>query len=88
MIKYQLWDMVSYGHGEPMVPFTLLDESSSFEHIYGKFIKQKNPTVIFVKNNKKNIEVDPTVKIYESPDGGKTVYSRDFGDYNNREKIK
>ena len=25
--------------------------------------------------------------IYESPDGGKTVYRRRFGDYDNREKI-
>tara|TARA_Y100000590_G_C15522476_1_gene939908 strand:- start:51 stop:227 length:177 start_codon:yes stop_codon:yes gene_type:complete len=26
--------------------------------------------------------------IYESPDGGKTIYRREFGDYNNIEKIK
>ena len=27
-------------------------------------------------------------KIYESPDGGKTVYQREEGNYNNRVKIK
>tara|TARA_Y100001937_G_scaffold121082_1_gene179332 strand:- start:277 stop:534 length:258 start_codon:yes stop_codon:yes gene_type:complete len=27
------------------------------------------------------------LKIYESPDGGKTVYERNFGDYDNRKKI-
>tara|TARA_Y100001963_G_scaffold102627_1_gene141254 strand:+ start:727 stop:1062 length:336 start_codon:yes stop_codon:yes gene_type:complete len=26
--------------------------------------------------------------IYESPDGGKTVYKRKFGDYNNREEVR
>ena len=28
------------------------------------------------------------LKIFESPDGGKTVYERKAGDYNNRKKIK
>jgi hypothetical protein len=27
-------------------------------------------------------------KIYESPDKGKTIYERDFGDYDNRKLIK
>ena len=26
--------------------------------------------------------------IYESPDGGKTIYRREFGNYDKREKIK
>ena len=26
--------------------------------------------------------------IYESPDGGKTIYRREFGDYDGRELIK
>ena len=31
---------------------------------------------------------DPSqLKIFESPDGGKTVYERNAGDYNNRKKI-
>ena len=28
------------------------------------------------------------LKIFESPDGGKTVYKRNAGDYDNRKKIK
>ena len=28
------------------------------------------------------------LKIYESPDGGKTVYERNFGEYGNRKRIK
>jgi len=33
------------------------------------------------------IEDKNDVWIYESPDGGKTVYRRKFGDYDNREKV-
>ena len=42
-------------------------------------------------------EIDPQLnifdnkeqlKIFESPDGGKTVYERNAGDYDNRKKIK
>ena len=32
-------------------------------------------------------EKNKDVYIYESPDGGETVYRRRFGDYDNREKI-
>ena len=28
------------------------------------------------------------LKIYESPDGGKTIYEREAGDYENKRKIK
>ena len=31
--------------------------------------------------------MDKKKYIYESPDGGKTVYGRRAGDYNNREKL-
>lgn len=85
-MRYQLWDMISYGEGEPLLPFTLLKESDNFTDIYLEFYKvnsESTPCVIFLseENKKKN-------KIYESPDGGKTVFERDFGDINNRNKIK
>jgi len=99
MVKYQLWDMVSYSHGEPLVPFSMVKESDRFEYIYTEFNKQKDPCVILIKD----MEIDnddmkchysglPSVKsysskIYESPDGGKTVYQRNAGDYNNKVKI-
>ena len=85
-MRYQLWDMISYSEGEPLLPFTLLKESDNFTDIYLEFYKvnsESTPCVIFLseENKKKN-------KIYESPDGGKTVFERDFGDINNRNKIK
>ena len=40
-------------------------------------------------NNKKALEQYKDVKIYESPDGGKTVYERPFGgDYTTRKLVK
>jgi hypothetical protein len=99
MAKYQLWDMVSYSEGEPMVPFSVINESDNFENIYGKFKNQKDPCVILIKEDEVEKNNDhchysglPSVKsynkIYESPDGGKTVYQREEGNYNNRVKIK
>ena len=32
-------------------------------------------------------ELFPPKYIYESPDGGKTIYKREFGDYNKKEKV-
>jgi len=40
-------------------------------------------------NNKKALEQYKDVKIYESPDGGKTVYERPFGgDYTTKKLVK
>lgn len=40
-------------------------------------------------NNKKALEQYKDLKIYESPDGGKTVYERPFGgDYTTKKLIK
>lgn len=88
-MKYQLWNMVSYGKCEPLQPLTLINESDSFEEIYNEFnkkTKQEIPCVIFIKNELL-VNENKTRKIYESPDGGKTIYERGFGDYLKREKI-
>ena len=40
-------------------------------------------------NNKKVLEQYKDLKIYESPDGGKTVYERPFGgDYTTKKLVK
>ena len=43
--------MVSYGDGEPLVPFTLIKKSENYEEIYISFnnIIKKKPCVIFAK---------------------------------------
>jgi len=90
-MKYQLWDMVSYGVGEPLLPFTLLKESDTYDEVYELFkinTEKQNPCVIVLNNEKQKIKIDKKSKIFESPDNGRTVYERYFGDFNNRKKIK
>ena len=87
-MRYQLWDMISYGNGDPLTPFTLLKESLIFDDIYTEFNNRKNPCVIILKEVSENLEVDKKSKIYESPDKGNSVFERNFGDYNNKKKIK
>jgi len=85
-MRYQLWDMISYGIGEPLSPFTLIKESDNFTDIYLEFNKinlSSTPCVIILSE-----ENDSKIKIYESPDGGETIYERNVGDYINRKKIK
>jgi len=52
---YELWDMISYGHGEPLVPFTLLEKSDKYENVYIEFVKiiKTKPCVIFLKEEQK-----------------------------------
>jgi len=81
-LKYELWDMTMYGHAEEATPFTKLESGDNFVEIYRSFLKtiKERPCVIIVNSHQP--------KIYESPDGGETVYERDFGDYENRKRIK
>ena len=57
-MRYELWDMVSYGNEEPLVPFTLSCRHDSFEIIYGKFLDRIKtvPCAIFIKTEKENEE--------------------------------
>ena len=92
-MRYQLWDMVSYGHMDDSTPFTLLKESNNFIEIYKEFSKtiKTTPCVIIMEKtsiNSNNRVIDSGKKIYESPDGGKTIYERSFMDYENVKKIK
>ena len=87
-MKYQLWNMISYGEGEPLLPFTLLKESDTFTDVYNEFNNSKTPCVIILDNKKEGIIIDKKIKIFESPDKGRTTYERSFGDFNNRKKVK
>lgn len=83
-MKYELWDLVQYGEGEELVPFTKLQESYNFYNLYQLFLKEINnkPCVILI-TKQENKEVKNI--IYESPDRGKTIYKRNFGE---KERIK
>ena len=51
-LEYELWDMVSYGDGEPLVPFSLICRDESFVLIYSKFQEKikTSPCIISTKN--------------------------------------
>ena len=52
-LEYELWDMVSYGHGEPLIPFSLISRHERFEVIYHQFQEKikTSPCIITTKNN-------------------------------------
>tara|TARA_Y100000034_G_C6789505_1_gene353394 strand:- start:135 stop:320 length:186 start_codon:yes stop_codon:yes gene_type:complete len=49
-MQYELWEVISFGEGEPPMPFILADKSEDFSGIYVKFknLSKKRPCVIFV----------------------------------------
>lgn len=49
-MQYEIWDVVSYGHGEPPTPFTLIERSEDFSEIYSKYrtLSKDRPCVIFL----------------------------------------
>ncbi len=55
-LEYELWDMVAYGHGEPLFPFTLSYRSESYEAVYSRFVERIKtiPCVISTNTKKKN----------------------------------
>jgi len=73
---YKVYDHTHYGHMEPAVPFSKIYENEIFDEIieYIDNLNHKDKIYFVIKNNK--ILFDTTQKIYESPDGGKTVYER------------
>ena len=81
---YELWTVSSFGPGEPLMPLICEARDKSFDNIYEKFKKlnKSAPCVIILDSLNKTKKTSD--KIYESPDGGETVYERDFLNYNNR----
>jgi hypothetical protein len=52
-MMYKIYDSVSYGYGEPLVPFTLIAKLTTFEEIL-EFINNNNKNIkyfIFDENN-------------------------------------
>ena len=73
---YKVYDHVVYGHMEPAVPFSVIFESENLNEVreYIDGLNTERYIYFVIKDNK--IIFDTTQKIYESPDGGKTVYER------------
>ena len=75
---YEIWELVENQ------PFFLLGKNSSFNTIYAQYLEKRKSIPCVVTRENGDI-----LEIFESPDGGRTVYSRRFGDdYKNRKLIR
>jgi hypothetical protein len=82
---YELWHVVDNQ------PLFLLKREDKFDKIYEEFkiVSNTRPCVI----TRTEGPPSPTtgkenVFIYESPDNGKTIYKRKFGEYENKTLVK
>ena len=67
-----------------------LDSDSTIEMIADKIVQSINGDLEIerMKLAEQIVEHSEEGYIYESPDGGKTVYRRDFGDYDPKNKLE
>jgi hypothetical protein len=74
-MKYQLWDSVSYGHMEPLVPFTKLFESNTLNDVVEHIDNINSEQTMFVSLKNGDILFNTKDVIYESPDR-EVIYKR------------
>jgi len=82
---YELWHVVDNE------PFFLLKREDKFDKIYEEFkiVNNTRPCVITRTEGPPNPTTGKeNVFIYESPDNGKTIYKRKFGDYKNKTLVE
>lgn len=87
-MKYELWSVISMTEGESLQPFCKLDESDDFQKIYETFMKnmEAKELSVIVANKEQIPSLHKTnEKIYESPDGGKTIYERTCLNYERKQ---
>ena len=65
-MKYKVWDMISYGHGEPLKPFTKIFESNDLNEIR-KYIDDHEDQHLTITSGDKII-ADTSKKIFERVD--------------------
>lgn len=79
---YQIWSMVSLSEGEEPSPLLLEFENESYSKVHQVYKEKFNNgemCAIFIDTRTVADEEDRGKMIYESPDGGKTIYVREFG---------
>ena len=74
-MKYKVWDSTSYGHMEPLVPFTKLHESEKLSEVVDYVDEETSDRVLFVTIEDGSILFDNRDTIFESPDG-EVIYKR------------
>jgi hypothetical protein len=73
-MNYKVFDSVSYGHGEPLLPFCLVKECTTLNEVR-EFLEDKDD-YYFICDKNNNIICDTKDTLYESPDKGKTIYKK------------
>lgn len=86
-MKYELWSVISMTEGEPRIPFIKLKESDNFEEIFMEFNKTVDTCVIVANKEQIPEKYLTDEKIFESPNGGKTIFERTMLK-NDRKQIK
>lgn len=79
---YQIWSMISLTSGEEPSPLFMEYESESYLKVHEEFRKKFDAgdlCAIFIDTRTIQDPEDKGKMIYESPDGGKTIYVREFG---------
>ena len=75
-MSFKIYDSVTYGHGEPLVPFALIKECDTFDEA-NQFISQADPEITYFVFDEKDKQLfNTSQKLFESPDNGKTIYER------------
>jgi hypothetical protein len=57
-MKYELWDVISYGHLEPLIPFTKIFESDILNDVIEYVDKHNINQTLFVTSNNGDILFD------------------------------
>lgn len=66
MITYKIFDSVSYGHMEPLIPFTLINTFTNLEE-GEEFLKSNSERFLFLceHDGKKNNIITDSIKLKE-----------------------
>jgi len=77
---------------EPLVPFSKIGEADTLTEaykIYSEISRVNKESAFIVFDEETNVLIiDGRNLIYESPDGGKTIYSRRLGIYSTKELVQ
>jgi len=69
--RYEIFDSVSYGHMEPLQPFTLIGKCNNKKEMEEYLLNSKAP--LFAVDKKTKQVYNNISKVYESPDNGKQL---------------
>ncbi len=75
-MNFKIYDSLEYGYSEPLAPFSLIKECDTFSEVAQFILQADQEITYFVFDEKDKLLFNTSQKIFESPDGGKTIYER------------